>query len=165
MERLAEQLESAIKVRSRRPERGDSSKCVEPHPVNVVTRTRSPPRTTPPFPVKSWCAFFWPRPQSQNSAVRYSQTFSSSSMFACRNFPPFSPPWISGPQLQRRRPVSPGPPLHQLQDGQPEPLQPDARQPVLLQPGAGGPVGSQPGRKSEGSWVTWTAISDAAAFL
>lgn len=84
MERLAEQLESAVKVRSRRRERGASLKGVVPHLGNVVNRTRSLPRTTPPFPVKSWCAFFWPRPQSQSSAVRYSKTVPSSSFLrAC----------------------------------------------------------------------------------
>ncbi|CAG02530.1 unnamed protein product [Tetraodon nigroviridis] len=54
---------------------------------------------------------------------------------------------LSGAQLQRRRSVPPGPPLHQLQDGQPQPLQPDARQPVLLQPGTGRSVRRQPGRE------------------
>lgn len=86
MERLAEQLESAIKVRSCRSERDGASQCAVPHLENVVNRTRSLPRITPPFPVKSWCAFFWPRPQSQNSAVRYGKPFSPSyvCVFACR---------------------------------------------------------------------------------
>lgn len=39
-----------------------------------LNRTRSHPRTTPPFPVKSLFVFFWRRPQSQSSAVRYSYT-------------------------------------------------------------------------------------------
>lgn len=53
MERLAEQLEAAIKVRERPSERGDAVKCVAPHLVNVVNRTRSLQRITRPSPVKN----------------------------------------------------------------------------------------------------------------
>lgn len=53
MERLAEQLEAAIKVRERPSERGRAFGCVSPHLVNVVNRTRSLRRTTRPSPVKS----------------------------------------------------------------------------------------------------------------